>query len=78
VLEAESRITVAEIYLCLSIANHRANEAEISTDKKMYTKFIDGELVLTFKEDEWWLKPPYAATYLENYENCRANEKEEN
>jgi succinate dehydrogenase/fumarate reductase flavoprotein subunit len=78
VLEAESRVTVAEIYLYLSIANHRANEAGISTDKKMYTKFIDGELVLTFKEDEWWLNPPYAATYLENYEKCRANEKEGN
>jgi len=77
VLEAESRITVAEIYLYLVLANERANELKIDPDKIMYTKLINGELITTFKENEWWLKPPYASTYLENWNICRAQELSE-
>ncbi|MDR2664714.1 MAG: hypothetical protein LBC21_00355, partial [Oscillospiraceae bacterium] len=76
VMEAESRVTVAEIYLYLCLANFRANDESVSPDKLMYNKFIDGELITTFREEGWWLKPPYAATYLENYEKCRALERE--
>jgi hypothetical protein len=42
----------------------------------MFNKLKDGELLTTFKEDKWWLKPPYAPTYLENYTKSRALEKE--
>jgi succinate dehydrogenase/fumarate reductase flavoprotein subunit len=76
VLEAESRLSVAEVYLYLCLANDKANKDGVNPLKKMYTKFLDGELITTFKDDDWWLKPPYAATYRENYEKCRANEKE--
>jgi hypothetical protein len=44
--------------------------------KEMYTSLIGGEIMINFKEDEWWLKPPYAPTYLENYNRYRALEKE--
>ena len=77
VLECESRMTVGEIYLNLCKANFIAAKNEENKGKAMFTKLIDGELILSFKEDEWWLKPPYAPTYLENYENARALEKEE-
>jgi succinate dehydrogenase/fumarate reductase flavoprotein subunit len=80
VLECESRVTVAEIYLYLGLANFQAAEENIginkSTDKYMFNKLKDGELLTTFKEDKWWLKPPYAPTYLENYTKSRALEKE--
>jgi succinate dehydrogenase/fumarate reductase flavoprotein subunit len=75
VLECESRITVAEVYLYLCLANFKAAEEGAGQDKCMFGKLVDGELITTYKEDKWWLKPPYAATYLENYEKCRALEK---
>ena len=76
VLECESRITIAEIYLYLGIANCKASEEKADPDKYMFTKLQNGELVTTFKENKWWLKAPYAPTYLENYEKSRALEKE--
>jgi hypothetical protein len=76
VLECESRITIGEIYLHLGLANIEAAEKKIPTDMHMFTKLVDGERVLTFKEDEWWLKAPYAPTYLENYMRCRAKENQ--
>jgi len=77
VLECESRVTTGEIYLNLCKANFRAAEQNIGKDKIMLNKFIDGELITTYKEAEWWLKPPCSSSYLENYTNCRALEKEE-
>ena len=76
VLECESRMTVAEIYLYLCIANFKAAEEGADKNKLMFSKLLDGELITTYKEDKWWLKAPYAPTYLENYEKCRALEKE--
>jgi succinate dehydrogenase/fumarate reductase flavoprotein subunit len=76
VMEAESRATVAEIYLHLCLANLRADGGNAGADKLMFCKFAGGELVTTFRENGWWLKPPYAATYSENYERRRALEKE--
>ncbi|MDR0839740.1 MAG: FAD-binding protein [Oscillospiraceae bacterium] len=76
VLECESRVAVAEVYLHLCVANFKVAEENAGKDKQMFIKFVDGELVITFKEDEWWLKAPYAPTYLENYERCTAQEKE--
>ena len=75
VLECESRVTTAEVYLHLGIANCMAEKDSASAGKLMYTKYIDGNLVNTYKDDNWWLKAPYASTYKENYEKCRALEK---
>jgi hypothetical protein len=74
VLECESRLTTAEVYLYLGIANFKADEAGDLDGKVMFNKLVDGELISTFKEEKWWLKAPYAPTYLENYEKCRALE----
>lgn len=76
VLECESRVTVAEVYLYLGIANFRAAEQGEGEGKLMFNKLIGGELITSYKEDQWWLKAPYAPTYNENYEKCRALEKE--
>ncbi|MDR0858060.1 MAG: FAD-binding protein [Oscillospiraceae bacterium] len=74
VLEAESRVTVAEIYLYLCLANFESEAEDVSKDKLMFTKLINGELIRGYKEDGWWLKAPYKPTYKENYEAIRANE----
>ena len=64
VLECESRVTVAEIYLHLSLANFKAAEDGVGKDKYMYNKLLDGELITTYKEDKWWLKPPDASLHI--------------
>jgi len=74
VLEVESRYTVGEIYLHLGLANYEREKMGVPEDKMMYTKLINGRRVLTFKDREWWLKPPYAPTYLENYMKSRDKE----
>ncbi|MBQ8975722.1 MAG: hypothetical protein IJ072_08400, partial [Oscillospiraceae bacterium] len=74
VLECESRVTIGEIYLHLGLANIEAAQRGIPKEMQMFTKLVDGERVLSFKEDKWWLKAPYAPTYLENYKKCRAQE----
>lgn len=76
VLENMNRITVGEIYLWLCLANFKAEEDGISEDKVMFSRLEDGKLVNTYREQKWWLKPPYAPTYLENYKRCTAKEKE--
>ena len=76
VLESESRITVGEIYLHTCIAQIKAAQSGESKGKVIFNQFIDGKRITTFREDKWWLKAPYAPTYLENYERCIAAEKE--
>jgi len=76
VLEAESRVTIAEIYLHLALANFNAEDGGGRDGIKLH-KFVDGEVVTTYRDENWWLKPPYAATYLENYEYFTALEKKE-
>jgi len=76
VLECENRVTTAEVYLYLAIANFKAEETGEGEGKAMFSKLADGKLAITYKDEIWWLKPPYAPTYLENYERCRALEKE--
>jgi hypothetical protein len=76
VLECESRITVAEIYLYLCLANFKAADEGVGEDKQLFCKLINGELIVTYKDDKWWLKPPYARHTLKITEKCRALEKE--
>jgi len=74
VLEVESRYTVGEIYLHLGIANFERERMGVPEEKMMYVKLLNGKRILNFREPEWWLKPPYAPTYLENYLKSREKE----
>ncbi|MDR2615611.1 MAG: FAD-binding protein [Oscillospiraceae bacterium] len=74
VLEAESRVTVAEIYLHLCLANFLSREEGAPDDKLMYARLTDNGVERRYREDKWWLKAPYAPTYEENYAKIRANE----
>ena len=76
VLECESRITIGEIYLHSSIAQIKAEESGEGAGKVMFNQLKDGKLLTTFKEDKWWLKAPYAGSYLENYDKFTSAKKE--
>ena len=76
VLECESRIAVGKVYLYSAIAQIRAEESGEGKGKVIFNQFKDGGLVTTYKEDGWWLKAPYAPTYLENFETHTALERE--
>ena len=76
VLESESRVTVGEIYLYSCLGKLSSEESGESEGKLIFNQLRDGKLVTTFREDKWWLKAPYAPTYLENYEKCIAAEME--
>jgi succinate dehydrogenase/fumarate reductase flavoprotein subunit len=76
VLECETRITCSEVFLEACIAKIQAEEKGVDKDTYIFNQLVDGKVVTTYKEDKYWLKPPYASTYLENYDQCRAAEKE--
>lgn len=78
VLECESRITVGEIYLHSCMAQLKAEESGELEGKVIFNQLKDGKLLTTFREDKWWLKAPYASTYLENYKKCTVLEREKN
>ena len=75
-MECENRITVGQVYLNSCIAQLKAQKSGEDEGKVMFNQLKDEKLVTTFKEDKYWLKAPYAPTYLENYEKCTAAERE--
>lgn len=77
VLECENRVQTGEIYLQLAKANFLNPEVSNDKSKVMFTKCVDGEVSIRVEEDEWWLKPPYASTYLENFMIATAEERAE-
>jgi hypothetical protein len=52
------------------------DESELPGGTYVFNQLVGDEVVTTTKENKYWLKPPYAPTYLENYKICRAAEKE--
>jgi len=75
VIECENRITVGEIYLYLCLANFKAQADGVDPfDMPVTSKVINGDLICNYRDKQWWLKPHYAPTYLENYEKARALE----
>lgn len=74
VLECETRITVSDLFMRACISKIEAEDAGIDPKKFIFNQLVDGEFTTTYKEEKYWLKPPYAPTYLENYMKCRAKE----
>lgn len=77
VLECESRGTVSEVYLQSCIAKIDADKDPANKGKFMFNQLVGEKVISIFKEDKYWLKEPYAPTYLENYERCTAGERRE-
>ncbi|NTV91264.1 MAG: hypothetical protein HGA22_13045 [Clostridiales bacterium] len=76
VLECETRITCSEVFLKACIAKIEAEEKGIDKDTYVFNQLVDDKVVTTYKEHDYWLKGPNKSSYLENYKNCRAAEKE--
>lgn len=74
VLEGETRITCSEAFLHCCLNKLEAENAGVGDDKYIFNR-LDGDKVITIvKDDKYWLKPPYAPTYLENYNLRKAHE----
>lgn len=77
VLECETRITCSEVILNACISKIEAETSgKLQKDTLMFNRMVDGKIETTFDTDKYWLRAPYAADYLENYNNCIAAEKE--
>lgn len=76
VLEDETRITVSEMFLHACIIKIKTDAADIADGTYVFNKLEGDDVVTTYKEDKYWLRPPYAATYLDNYRRCLMLEKE--
>lgn len=75
VLECETRITCSEAFIRGGIARLEAEETgNVQAGTMVFNKFMDGELVSRFQQDKYWLRPPYADGYLENYRICTGKE----
>lgn len=75
VLECDTRFTVSSIFLHACISRIEAEEAGASGGY-IFNR-LNGDTVETVrKEEAYWLKGENAASYLENYESCRAREGE--
>jgi succinate dehydrogenase/fumarate reductase flavoprotein subunit len=75
VLECETRITVSEVYLHACIAKIEEEKNRGGRGKLIFNQLADGKVITTVRERRYWLKAPYAPSYLENYDRCRAAEK---
>ena len=77
VLECDTRLTISEMYLhgCrLKLAMDAENLPE---DTYIFCRQEDGEVKTRYDRSKYWLKAPYKAGYLENYELCRSKGAEE-
>lgn len=73
-LECESRITAAGMFLHACIARLEADERYPGEERTINIQKAGEDSVWSVVEKDYWLKAPYAPTYKENYERCRANE----
>ncbi len=74
VIEDESRITVSEMFLEACLVKLETDCSDLPAGTYVFNHLEDGRLVTTYREDRYWLKAPYADSYLENYKRCRAKE----
>ena len=77
VLEGETRMTVSEAYLYACITEVRTKMEDAAGNDIVFLQMVEGKPIPVHKKNGYWLAPPYAPTYLENYNRCRAQEKEE-
>ena len=77
VLECTTRLTISEMYLhgC-RISLEMASKA-LEEGGYLFSRLLDDGTVATrAAQPEYWLKAPYADSYLKNYQICRAKEGE--
>lgn len=77
VLECETRYTVSKAIIQANIAKIQAEEQGVPEGKLMFYRLENDGAKIEWKDRYFWLKPPYAPTYLENYEIHTAKQRRE-
>lgn len=73
VLEVETRMTVGEMFMHACRIKLQTDRQELPEGTYVFNR-LDGDVVKSeLREPEYWLKPPYEPSYLENY--LKATEK---
>ena len=67
VLEVETRMTVGEMFMHACRIKLKTDAQELPKGTYVFNRLEGDEVKSEFREPEYWLKPPYASTYLENY-----------
>lgn len=76
VLECNTRMTISEMYLHGCIRKLEMEEKNLPAGTYLFCRNTGNEVEVLYREEKYWLKPPFKPTYLENYELCRAKEAE--
>ncbi|MGM9606108.1 MAG: FAD-binding protein [Oscillospiraceae bacterium] len=70
VLECDTRFTVSSIFLHACISKIEADRGQME-EGYIFNRLCGDQVETIYKENRYWLKPPYAASYLENYNKCK-------
>lgn len=76
VLECETRLMISKVLMQANIAKIQAEKKGIPDSKLIFNRLENDTVITEFKDAFFWLKPPYAPTYKENYEIHSAAERE--
>ena len=76
VLECDTRLTISEMYLHGCRLKLAMDAESLPEDTYIFCRQEDGEVKTRYDRSKYWLKAPFAAGYLENYERCRSKETE--
>lgn len=67
-LEVETRMTIGKMFMHAYKIKLKTDKQDLPKGTYVFNRLDGDEVETAFREKEYWLKPPYAATYLENYE----------
>ena len=74
VLECDTRLAVSRMYLHGCKSKLEADKNGLAKSEYLFCRQEDGKVVTRIDQEDYWLKAPYAPTYLENYRQCRRAE----
>jgi len=74
VLEVETRMTVGEMFLQACRRKLETDKMDLPKGTYVFNRLIGDRVISEFREPQYWLKAPYADTYLENYKLAAGEE----
>jgi succinate dehydrogenase/fumarate reductase flavoprotein subunit len=74
VMECDTRLQISKMYLHGCKIKLEMEKEKLPEDTYIFTRLAENEIVTRTAESQYWLKEPFAATYLENYRKCREKE----
>lgn len=74
VLEVETRMTVGEMFLQACRRKLETDKMDLPKGTYVFNRLVGDQVISEFREPQYWLKAPYADTYLENYKLAAGEE----